>query len=66
MVSALSEDDLTQSRYVTAIVRLRLAEDGRVLTGEVLDVDGARQIRFSGWHGLLGALSTFLAAFRPT
>jgi hypothetical protein len=63
VVAVISEDDLTQSNYVTAIVRLRLDGKGRVLNGEVLDLVTGKPVRFSGWQGLVSVLSSVLAAF---
>lgn len=55
-----SEGPLPDRRYVTVVLRFVLDRGGRIDHGEIVDVDGTVHSRFSGWHGLVRALRTWL------
>ena len=55
-----TESELADKRLVTAILRLVLDRHGRLLHGEVVDVQSRSHGRFIGWRGLTQALRTWL------
>lgn len=56
-----TREDLGETRYVTLILRLLLDEKGRVLNGELADINGDLIRRFAGSDGLASGLRTVLA-----
>jgi hypothetical protein len=59
-VSGSSTDDLTNSHYVTLILRLLLDTEGHLLRGELADIEGMTIGRFADRQGLKEALRPFL------
>ena len=57
---------LSETSYVTVILRLVLDEGGGTLRyGEVVDVEGTSQGRFVEWDGIGPAVHAYLAACAP-
>jgi hypothetical protein len=54
-------DHLSTIRYVTLLVRLTIADDGRLLYGELLDLQGQSYGRIQDWSQLLPALQACAA-----
>jgi len=48
-------ENLSDTRYVTLLVRLVIPTRGRV-HGEIIDVAGQTEARFVGWRNLVDAL----------
>jgi len=53
-------DGLQEKRYVTAILRLLLDKRGKLVHGEVADLDGTPGKRFDAWTGLVPAICEWL------
>jgi hypothetical protein len=54
-------DKLTEKRHITVILRLVVNQDGRLVHGEVVDVEGKPQGRFVGWQQLGPAIQGWMA-----
>lgn len=52
---------LADKRYATVVLRLVLDKHGRLMHGELVDVEGTLQQRFKGRRGLTQAVRTWLA-----
>jgi hypothetical protein len=55
-------DTLAERRHVTVILRLVLDRGGRLIHGEVVDVEAGPWARFAGWRGLTRTLHAWLAS----
>jgi hypothetical protein len=55
------EDKLSEKRYLSVSLRLLLDRRGRLIQGEVVDLQGQAQRRFVGWRGLVRGLRAWLA-----
>jgi hypothetical protein len=53
-------DKLAEKRYVTVLVRLVVDPHGHLIYGQVIDVEGTPQARFTGWRGLGQAVRGWL------
>jgi hypothetical protein len=51
---------LAEKRYATLILRLVLDKQGRLLYGELVDVEDGHPAHFSGWRGLINAVRVWL------
>jgi hypothetical protein len=51
---------LEEKQYATAILRLLLDKRGKLVHGEVVDVDGGSSHRFGGWQALIPAVQAWL------
>jgi hypothetical protein len=51
---------LAEKRYVTVILRLLLDRRGRLINGELVDVESTLEDRFIGWRGLTRAVRGWL------
>ncbi len=60
MSSLSSSDRLADTRQVTVILRMQVDRQGRILHGEVVDVDGNSRIRFKDLAGLTRTLRAWL------
>jgi len=49
-------ETLSKTRYVTVLLRLLVDQRGRVIHGEVVDVEGRTAANFTGWRGLTRAV----------
>ena len=54
------EDKLSEKQYVSVTLRLLLDRRGRLIQGEVVDLQGQAQQRFVGWRGLVRVLRAWL------
>lgn len=54
-------DALADRRQLVVIVRLVTAATGRLLYGEVIDVDSGSAGRFADWRGMTAAVRHWLA-----
>ena len=54
-------DALAERRQLVVILRLVTAATGRLLYGEVIDVETGPTGRFVGWRGLTAAVRSWLA-----
>lgn len=54
------EDKLSEKYYVSVTLRLLLDRRGRLIQGEVVDLQGQTQRRFVGWRGLVRVLRAWL------
>lgn len=54
------EDKLSEKHYVSVTLRLLLDRRGRLIQGEVVDLQGQAQRRFVGWRGLVRVLRAWL------
>ena len=54
-------DKLAETRQVTAILRMAVDRNGRLLHGEVVNVEDNFQYRFKDWAGLTRTLRVWLA-----
>ncbi len=52
--------EVLESRHVTVILRLVIDQQGRVVNGEVVDVEAKLLGRFAGWVGLTYELRAWL------
>jgi hypothetical protein len=60
-LSLTSPEDLEGKRYVTVIVRLLVDRRGKLVGGELANVDGPIiQSRFAGWSGLREKIEYYL------
>jgi len=59
-------DDLADSQYVTLVLRLLLDRRGRLLRGELANIDGTTLGRFADRQGLKEVLWPFLFGGGPT
>ena len=55
MTTPADGENLSDTRYITLLVRLVIPARGRV-HGEIVDVAGQAEARFVGWHNLVHAL----------
>jgi hypothetical protein len=55
-----SEDALADRRHFIVVLRLVTKSGGRLLYGEVVDVDAGPRTRFVGWKGMTGAVRRWL------
>jgi hypothetical protein len=51
---------LGEKRYATLILRLVLDRQGRLLYGELVDVEDGHPDHFSGWRGMISAVRVWL------
>ena len=65
MAVGLDPEGLAEKRYVTVILRLLIDRRGRLIHGEVADLEGKTQSRFSQWRELSWAVRTGLAQSPP-
>lgn len=56
-----AEGDLGGKSYLTVVVRLLADEHGRLIHGEVADLQGTSQQRFADWEGMVHAVQACLA-----
>ncbi len=56
---------LADSRYVTLVLRLLIDRQGRLVHGEIVDVDGRTRGRFSEWRDLLKSVRKHSAIRTP-
>jgi hypothetical protein len=54
-------DVLSERRYVSLLLRIVIDRRGRVLHGEIVDIDGGTRMRFAERRGLSRALQAYLA-----
>lgn len=57
---SLNGNHLADKRYITVVLRMVVDERGRLLHGELIDVEGVQQQRFKGWRGLAQAMRIWL------
>lgn len=55
-------DQLHEIRYVALLVRLAIANDGRLLHGEFVDLEGQPCGHFRDWNQMLRVLQSSAAA----
>ena len=55
------EGDLGGKLYLTVVVRLLVDEHGKLIHGEVADLQGTSKQRFAGWEGMVRAVRACLA-----
>lgn len=60
------EDKLSEKRYRSVSLRLLLDRRGRLIQGEIVDLQGQAQRRFVGWRGLVRGLRAWLAEQPPS
>jgi len=60
VASPPSENNLTERYYVTLIVRLMVDHHGQLIHGEMVDATNTFRERFTGRHGLIEAVQTWL------
>ena len=53
MVNDEQSDKLSQKQQVTVILRMLLDEQGMLVHGDLVDVDGQSRGRFSSWDDLV-------------
>jgi hypothetical protein len=61
-VAELGPEALTERRQLVVILRLVAATTGRLLYGEVIDVEAGPTGRFVGWRGMTNAVRTWLSS----
>ena len=59
---SLNGNHLADKRYITVVLRMVVDERGRLLHGELIDVEGVQQQRFKGWRGLVEAVRSWLSS----
>ncbi|HEY0736831.1 MAG TPA: hypothetical protein VGD69_18070 [Herpetosiphonaceae bacterium] len=60
MPARTAEDKLSEKQYVSVTLRLLLDRRGRLIQGEVVDLQSKAQRRFVGWRGLVRVLRAWL------
>lgn len=60
MPALRSNDQLSNARYITVILRLMLDARGHLQHGEIVEVADRVQRRFIGWRGLTRTVRTWL------
>ena len=50
------EDRLSESHYVTLVLRMMLDQHGHLVNGEIVEVESKSVWRFIGWRGLIEVL----------
>jgi hypothetical protein len=53
---------LGERRYATLILRLVLDKQGRLLYGELVDVEDGHPEHFTGWRGMFSAVRVWLTS----
>ena len=68
MASQPARDPVGAQQYVTVVLRLVVAASGRLLRGELVDVEAGTQGWFHGWRGMNQSLRSWLLtrADQPT
>ncbi|MBA3946483.1 MAG: hypothetical protein H0X37_18200 [Herpetosiphonaceae bacterium] len=61
MSKPVPEEQLAAQHYVTVIMRLLVDQRGRLVHGEIIDLQSPTQRPFNGWRGLLHALHRLIA-----
>jgi hypothetical protein len=54
------QDRLSDPLYITVILRLAVEQQGRLLHGELVDLEGMAQGRFGHWAALIECMRGFL------
>jgi hypothetical protein len=60
-----SGNRLAEKRYLTVILRLVVDKRGRLVHGEVVDLQARLQGRFAGWRGLTHTVRAWLENQAP-
>jgi hypothetical protein len=58
-------EPLADAQPLTLILRLVIASGGRLVHGEIVDVEGVVHIRFAHWQELVPSLEQVIARMRP-